>query len=1070
MDQKYNEDTLVQQTTANYLHDELGWDSVYAYNTEVLGQNGTLGRTSEKQVVLTRYLKEALEKFNPELPSSAYQDAISQIIDYSVIQSVLQTNQDKYRMLKEGVQVQFRNDKGELIKKRLKIFDFDNPKENHFLAVRELWIKGSIYRRRPDIIGFVNGIPLLFVELKNVHKDIRKAYEENFSDYKDTVPHLFHHNAIVMIGNGIQSKIGSYSSKYEYFHEWKRLEEEDEGSVDMETMLKGICSKDNFMDIFENFILFDESSGKLSKIIAKNHQYLGVNRAINSVRNRKQLEGKLGVFWHTQGAGKSYSMAFFTQKIHRKLGGNFTFLVCTDRADLDNQIYNTFAGCGLADNDREHCRPNNGDELQKMLSEHKAIVFTLIQKFNKKIDDDPYSTREDIIVLSDEAHRTQSGLLARNMRDALPNASFLGFTGTPLFKDDELTKRIFGGYVSTYDFQRAVEDDATVPLYYDARGDRLGITTNDMNERIAEKLEELEIDDVDVTQKLEKELKREYHIITAEKRLDQIARDFTNHYSTQWECGKAMLICIDKITCVRMHNLIAHYWKEKIVELEKELSTIQDEQEEIQLQNKINWMKETLMAVIVSEEQGEVDKFRKWDLDITPHRKLIKEGFETADGKRIDVDSAFKKEEHPFRISIVCAMWLTGFDVPSLSMLYLDKPLKAHTLMQAIARANRVNEGKNNGLIIDYCGILKNLRSALAAFAGHKGGTMIDGEPEPQVDPANPTDKLLDDLANSIEIVREYLLSYDFRLEKVIEETDFKQLHAIDEAKEIINRNDETRKRFEIMARDVFRKFKFCLSEKRINDYRQSYEAINVIYKMLQRSREEADITDIIKELHQIIDESVEPTENEVGESRTAYDISKIDFDLLRKEFETCKKKNTAVHDMKEVIEQRLQRMMKQNPLRMNFQNRYEKIVSDYNNEKDRVTIEQTFEELLKLAENLDDESKRYIREGLDEESLAIFDLLIKPDISKEDIKKIKATATELLLYLKSEKLNIDNWREKEATRDSIKTEIKNWLWEDTRGLPSSYSDAEVDMKAEAVYNHIFRVYDSSNPSVYAPA
>lgn len=326
MDQKYNEDTLVQQTTANYLHDELGWDSVYAYNTEVLGQNGTLGRTSEKQVVLTRYLKEALEKFNPELPSSAYQDAISQIIDYSVIQSVLQTNQDKYRMLKEGVQVQFRNDKGELIKKRLKIFDFDNPKENHFLAVRELWIKGSIYRRRPDIIGFVNGIPLLFVELKNVHKDIRKAYEENFSDYKDTVPHLFHHNAIVMIGNGIQSKIGSYSSKYEYFHEWKRLEEEDEGSVDMETMLKGICSKDNFMDIFENFILFDESSGKLSKIIAKNHQYLGVNRAINSVRNRKQLEGKLGVFWHTQGAGKSYSMAFFTQKIHRKLGGNFTFL------------------------------------------------------------------------------------------------------------------------------------------------------------------------------------------------------------------------------------------------------------------------------------------------------------------------------------------------------------------------------------------------------------------------------------------------------------------------------------------------------------------------------------------------------------------------------------------------------------------------------------------------------------------------------------------------------------------------------------------------------------------------
>lgn len=1064
------EDRLVQQTTANYLHDELGWKSVYAYNTEILGSDGTLGRTSEKEIVLTRYLKEALEKFNPELPSSVYQDAIGQIVDYSVTQSVLQINQDKYRMLKDGVQVQFRNDKGDLEKKRLKVFDFDNPKENHFLAVRELWIKGSIYRRRADIIGFVNGIPLLFVELKNVHKDIRKAYEQNFSDYKDTVPHLFHHNAIVMIGNGIQSKIGSYSSKYEYFHEWKRLEEEDEGIVDMETMLKGICNKDNFMDIFENFILFDESSGKVAKIIAKNHQYLGVNRAINSVINRKQLEGKLGVFWHTQGAGKSYSMAFFTQKIHRKLGGNFTFLVCTDRTDLDNQIYNTFAGCGLADNDREHCRPKDGEQLKQMLGEHKAFVFTLIQKFNKKIEGNPYSIREDIIVLSDEAHRTQSGLLARNMRDALPNASFLGFTGTPLFKDDELTKRIFGGYVSTYDFQKAVEDNATVPLYYDARGDRLGITTSDINERIAEKLEEFEIDDVDVTQKLEKELKREYHIITAEKRLDQIARDFANHYSTQWECGKAMLICIDKITCGRMYNLIAHYWQEKIVEFEKELAAIQDEQEEIQLQNKINWMKETLMAIIISEEQGEVDKFRKWDIDITPHRKLIKEGFETADGKRIDVDSAFKKEEHPFRIAVVCAMWLTGFDVPSLSILYLDKPLKAHTLMQAIARANRVNEGKNNGLIIDYCGILKNLRSALAVFAGHKGSDMIDGEPQPEVDPANPTEKLLDDLANSIEMVREYLLSYDFRLEKIVEETGFKQINAIDEAKEIINQNDETRKRFEIMARDVFRKFKFCLSEKGVNDYRESYEVINIIYKMLQKSREEADITDIIKELHKIIDESVKPTDDESDESRSPYDISKIDFDLLRREFEKCSTKNTVVHNMKEVIEKRLQRMMRQNPLRMNFQNRYEKIVSDYNNEKDHVTIEKTFEELLKLAESLDDETKRYIREGLDEESLAIFDLLIKSDISKEDIKKIKMVASKLLSHLKTEKLNIDNWREKEATRDSLKTDIKDWLWEETTGLPGSYSDEEVDMKAEAVYNHIFRVYNSPNPSTYAYA
>ena len=314
------------------------------------------------------------------------------------------------------------------------------------------------------------------------------------------------------------------------------------------------------------------------------------------------------------------------------------------------------------------------------------------------------------------------------MRNALPNASYIGFTGTPLFKDDEITRRVFGEYVSTYDFQRAVEDKATVPLYYDARGDKLGVAVGDLNERIAEKLEELETQDIDVEQRLEKELKRDYHIVTADKRLDQIARDFVLHRSKAWEAGKAMLVCIDKVTCVRMYNLIVKYWDARIAELEADLRSATDEQEEAYRLRQIEWMRETRSAVVVSEEQGEVEKFRKWGLDITPHRRLIKEGIDLPEPmrrqprfrnmQRMALDDAFKEGEHPFRIAIVCAMWLTGFDVPSLSTLYLDKPLKAHTLMQAIARANRVNEGKNNGLVVDYCGILKNLRKALATFAG----------------------------------------------------------------------------------------------------------------------------------------------------------------------------------------------------------------------------------------------------------------------------------------------------------------------------------------------------------------
>lgn len=672
-----SEDTLVQQTTAEYLENELGWESVYTYNQETFGPDGTLGRVSDREVVLTRYLDAKLREFNPGLPEDAYLDAVRQIVEYSATQTPLATNRDKHSLLQDGVQVTFRNNQGELKKERLRVFDFDRPEQNHFLCVRELWVRGDLYRRRADIIGFVNGIPLLFMELKNLNKDIRAAYEKNLADYRDTVPQLFHHNAVMVLANGIDARIGTVSSRFEHFHEWKRLAEDEAGVVAMETLLKGICEKRNFMDLLENFIVFDESSGAAVKILARNHQFLGVNRAIEALKDRKNRQGKLGVFWHTQGSGKSYSMVFFTRKVHRKLGGNYTFLICTDRDDLDTQIYKTFAGCGLVDNDKDPCRASSGAVLCDLLSRHKSHVFTLIQKFNQDVDPATgYSKRDDIVVITDEAHRTQYGTLSLNMRNALPNASYIGFTGTPLFKDDEITRRVFGDYVSTYDFQRAVEDKATVPLYYDARGDKLGVAVGNLNQRIAEKLEELETEDIDVQQRLEQELKRDYHIITANKRLKQIARDFVTHYSTAWETGKAMMVCIDKITCARMYHLISGHWEERIRQLEKDLANVIDDQEEVYRRRQIAWMRETVMAMVISEEQGEVERFRKWDLDITPHRKLIKEGFERADGRRINLEEAFKKAEHPFRIAIVCAMWMTGFDVPSLSTLYLDKPLK----------------------------------------------------------------------------------------------------------------------------------------------------------------------------------------------------------------------------------------------------------------------------------------------------------------------------------------------------------------------------------------------------------
>ena len=420
----YTEDTLVQQTTAEYLEQQLGWESVYAHNSEDFGPDSLLGRTSDSEVVLTRYLLTALRTLNPDLPEDAYNDAVRKITSTTASQSIVATNREKYNFIRNGVPVTFRNANGEQTRERLQIFDFDTPENNHFLCVRELYIKGDLYRRRADIIGFVNGLPLLFIECKNIYRDLKAAYRDNYSDYRDTVPHIFHHNAIVMFGNGEKAK--------------------------------------------------------------------------------------LGVFWHTQGAGKSYAMVLFTRKVHRKLGGNFTFLILTDRTDLDTQIYKTFAGCGVVD-DQTHCRAADGPHLNQLLTEHKSHIFSLIQKFNQDIDTDKgYTQRDDIIVITDEAHRTQYGKLANNLRAALPNASYIGFTGTPLFKDDQITRRVFGDYVSTYDFQRAVEDNATLPLYYDARGDKLGIAIDDLNERIAEKLEESEISDIDEEQHLERELKRAY--------------------------------------------------------------------------------------------------------------------------------------------------------------------------------------------------------------------------------------------------------------------------------------------------------------------------------------------------------------------------------------------------------------------------------------------------------------------------------------------------------------------------------------------------------------------------------
>lgn len=1058
MRREYSEDGLVQKTIIDYFKYNLDWDTVYAYNNEKLGEDGTLGRKSEKEIVLVRYLKQALKKFNPNLPDEAYENAIEKITENNLSKALIDINEEKYKLFKEGVKVQFKNNYGELIEERLKVFNFREPEQNSFIAVRELWIQGSLYRRRADIIGFVNGIPLLFMELKNIHKDIRNAYEDNFADYKDTIPHLFNYNAVVMLSNGIEGKVGSVTSKYEYFNEWKRLEEEEEGSVDFETMLKGMCSKENFMDIFENFILFDDSSGKKAKILARNHQFLGVNKAIESFKESKKIKSnKLGVFWHTQGSGKSYSIVFFCQKILRCIKGNHSFLIVTDRKELDEQIYKTFVGVGAV-KPSSKVWASSGEHLRQLLGEDQRYIFSLIHKFNEKVKE-PYENTEDLIVISDEAHRTQYGLLAKNMRDALPDAKFLGFTGTPLLSGDKLTKKFFGDYVSVYDFDRAVKDGATVPLYYQSRGEKLGIVNDELNKKIQDKIDEFDLSD-DEEEKLRKALSNEYHVITSNERLDTIAKDLVEHYSTMWESGKAMLVCIDKVTCVRMYNLIDKYWKEKIQETKKEVSKAFDVQDELDKQKKLKWLEETEYAVIVSEEQNEVKKFKEWGLDIIPHREKIKKGIKRSGyDKERDLATEFKDSESPFRLAIVCAMWLTGFDVKSLSVLYLDKVLKEHTLMQTIARANRVNEGKNNGLIIDYIGILKNLRKALSKYStgGEEGG---------ERPPAGTDKELLNELIKSIKLIRKHLNENKFNLDKLINANGFNKIALIKDAQEALYASEEIKKKFEILARDVQNKYKACLFMEEINELIPECEAIKAIYNRIQKNKRETSISHVILELHNIVDEAIK-TEDVSGnglEPSKLFDISNIDFNRLKEEFKDNQRKNTVLHNMKQQIEHKLEKMIKQNPIRMDFYKKYKELIEEYNYEKDRAVIEATFEALLKFVNELSKEEKRAAKEGLSEEDLALFDLLEKPNLEKKDREKLKEVSNNLLEKLKTLIDNIDNWREKRESQAKVKIVIYDYL---TTYLPEAYDFEEIDKKRDIVYNHFFENYATSNSNTY---
>ncbi|NLD61034.1 type I restriction endonuclease subunit R [Candidatus Sumerlaeota bacterium] len=1039
MSYDYSENILVQESAGNLLCDELGWEVAFAYNTEVLGEDGTFGRTSEKDILLLRYFTAALRKLNPWITDNQIDEARIVLENRLASASLLQVNEEKFFLIRDGIPVTVKKPDGQTEIKKAMVLDFRAPENNHFLAIKELKIHGNIHRRRTDIVGFVNGIPLLFIELKKHTMDVQNAYVDNYTDYLDTIPQLFYYNAFLMLSNGEQAKVGTLGSKYEFFHEWKRLSEEDQGSVALETMLRGICKKENFLDLFENFILFDHSNGHTTKILANNHQYLGVNEAMKTYAARKQNGGKLGVFWHTQGSGKSYSMVFLAQKIRRKFEGSPTFIILTDREELNTQISDTFENCGMLGKAKaSRFIATSAADLVQKLHGNPSFIFTLIHKFNKQ-DENPIYPDHDIIIMSDEAHRTQYGTFADNMMALLPTAARIGFTGTPLLTSDNITARTFGGYVSTYDFKRAVEDGATVPLYYENRGEKLKLNNPELHQRMMDAIEKADFDS-DQQEKLEAEFKKEIHLLTANKRLEIIAHDFVKHYSDLWTSGKAMFVCLNKVTCVRMFDYVKKYWAEEIKALKQQIKKSTSQQEAQELEYKLKWMEETEMAVVISQDQNEMRTFEKWNLDIKTHREKM---------ERRELDKDFKDQDHKFRVVFVCAMWLTGFDVKCLSCLYLDKPLKAHTLMQTIARANRVNEGKRNGLIVDYIGIVKALRKALADYTVNVANA---GATDPTID----KEELIARVKDTVEKAKTFLAQKGFDLQNLIDAANFSKLSNLRTAANAVCGTLADKKTFSAYASELRRLMKFITRAEIKGNLRKEYEAITAIHDELQKKKKHTDITDLMVQINHIISEYVKiDPDAMISEAPRVFDISAINFNLLHSEFVKVRTKNLLMMDLEESIKQKLEKMLVSNPNRIDYYKRYQQIIDEYNREQDRATIEKTFMELIDIASKLDQEEKRYIREGFtSDEELSLYDMLFRDNLSKNDIKKLKDVATTLLQRIKKEIAKLDHWRDKQETRAHVMNLIRDTLLE---GLPDSYGDTpDVTKYQQIVYEYIY--------------
>ncbi len=1018
---------------------ELGWETADASHDHLLG------REHPGQVVLEDRLSAALGRLNPDLPGEALGEAMELLVRTRPPGNPVRNNQEVYRLLKDGASVTVESSDGRIEAVNVSYVDWDDPVGNDFLAVRQLKIAGELFSRIPDVLGFINGIPLLFIELKAPHVEVEHGYTGNLTDYKDTIPSLFWFNGVAIISNGGDTRVGSFSAPWDHFGEWKRVSSEEEPpDTSIETALRGVCAPGRLMDIVENFTLFQEAPGGLIKILAKNHQYLGVNHALDSLSNIHLNDGRLGVFWHTQGSGKSFSMIFFSQKALRKLGGTYTFVIVTDRTDLDDQIYTNFASAGAVTEDEAQAQ--DGEHLKRLLTEDHRYVFTLIHKFRTPTGETypTLSERDDIIIIADEAHRTQYDTLALNMRNALPNAAFLAFTGTPLIAGEERTRDVFGDYVSIYNFRQSIEDNATVPLYYENRSPEVVLENTALNEDMQRILEDAELDE-DQEQRLAREFAREYHLITDEDRLDTVAADLVDHFINRGHQGKAMVVSIDKATAVKTYDRVQVKWAAALERLGADVEAASGERRQA-LEEHYAWLAATDMAVVVSGSQNEIAEMKAKGVDMLPHRQRLAT-------ERLDVK--FKEPDDPLRIVFVCAMWLTGFDAPATSTIYLDKPMRNHTLMQTIARANRVAQGKAAGEIIDYIGVFRNLQEALAIYGSASGGGVGEGDL-----PVAPKEEQAAELRAMLDELLSFVAGYGVDLDAGLGVKGFDWVAWLSGAADALLVNDEVRREFLRKADAAARQWKAVKPHEAATE---AQPLMTVVVRLAQKIRSHIgtpDISGVMGSVEQLLEESIGAHEVDIAKVERV-NLAEIAFEALTELF-GAGRKNTAAQQMRASLERQVDRLARLNPTRIDYQEKLQEVIDRYND--GTLNIEAFFEELKKMAASLSDEEQRHVREGLSEEELAIFDLLTKPEptLTKSQAADVKRIAKDLIEKLKDELLVLD-WKKRQVTRARVEVCIQDELDE----LPTIYDRRLYADKCSRVYEHVFEKYQGDGVSVY---